>query len=106
MSPRFSIRPLTALGDRRLAELAAELKGAAGNVSDASHLVTIDTIARSGNQAVVVALVDRYVWDLYFEKKKQTPIPHFPRQLAALVIYLIALLAVPVMLAWIVSPAW
>src|SRR3954447_20212340 len=25
--------------------------------------------------AVVVALVDRYVWDLYFEKKKQTPIP-------------------------------
>ncbi|HEY4284371.1 MAG TPA: mechanosensitive ion channel family protein [Chthoniobacterales bacterium] len=44
--------------------------------------------------AVVVALVDRYVWDFYFEKKKQTPIPHFPRQLAALVIYLIALLAV------------
>src|SRR3984893_6491453 len=44
--------------------------------------------------AVVVALVDRYVWDLYFEKKKQTPIPHFPRQLAALLIYLIALLAV------------
>src|SRR3954469_11802041 len=26
--------------------------------------------------AVVVALVDRYVWDFYFEKKKQTPIPH------------------------------
>ena len=24
--------------------------------------------------AVVVALVDRYVWDFYFEKKKQTPI--------------------------------
>src|SRR3984893_11387658 len=44
--------------------------------------------------ASVIALVDRYVWDLYFEKKKQTPIPHFPRQLAALLIYLIALLAV------------
>jgi small-conductance mechanosensitive channel/CRP-like cAMP-binding protein len=44
--------------------------------------------------AVVVALVDRYVWDFYFEQKKQTPIPHFPRQLAALVIYLIALLGV------------
>jgi small-conductance mechanosensitive channel/CRP-like cAMP-binding protein len=44
--------------------------------------------------AVVVALVDRYVWDFYFEKKKQTPIPHFPRQLVGLVIYLIALLGV------------
>src|SRR3954451_3270306 len=44
--------------------------------------------------AVVVALIDRYVWDFYFEKKKQTPIPHFPRQLAALVIYLIVLIAV------------
>src|SRR3954469_13973652 len=44
--------------------------------------------------AVVVALVDRYVWDLYFEKKKQTPIPHFPRQLAALLIYLIVLIGV------------
>src|SRR5437016_14334313 len=31
--------------------------------------------------ALIVALVDRYVWDLYFEKKKQTPIPHFPRQI-------------------------
>ena len=44
--------------------------------------------------AVVVALTDRYVWDLYFEQKKQTPIPHFPRQLAALLIYLIALVTV------------
>src|SRR5690348_11551202 len=33
---------------------------------------------------VAIALIDRYVWDFYFEKKKQTPIPHFPRQLAAL----------------------
>ena len=43
---------------------------------------------------VAVALVDRYVWDLYFEKKKQTPIPHFPRQVAALLMFLIALLGV------------
>jgi len=27
--------------------------------------------------AFVVALVNRYVWDFYFEKKRQTPIPHF-----------------------------
>jgi small-conductance mechanosensitive channel/CRP-like cAMP-binding protein len=44
--------------------------------------------------AVVVALIDRYVWDIYFEHKKQTPIPHFPRQLAALLLYLLVLLAV------------
>ncbi len=44
--------------------------------------------------AFVVALVDRYVWNFYFEKKKQTPIPHFPRQIVALLIYLITLLAV------------
>ncbi|HZA38762.1 MAG TPA: hypothetical protein VE486_06440, partial [Candidatus Baltobacteraceae bacterium] len=31
--------------------------------------------------ALVVALVNRYVWDLYFEKKRQTPIPHFLREL-------------------------
>ncbi|MEY2485433.1 MAG: hypothetical protein QOH39_1081 [Verrucomicrobiota bacterium] len=43
---------------------------------------------------VAVALVDRYIWDLYFEKKKQTPIPHFPRQVAALLMFLIALLGV------------
>src|SRR4029450_10816537 len=29
--------------------------------------------------ALVVALVNRYVWDLYFEKKRQTRIPHFLR---------------------------
>src|SRR6202158_1718650 len=44
--------------------------------------------------AIVVALIDRYVWDLYFEKKKQTPIPHFPRQIVALLVYLVTLLAV------------
>jgi small-conductance mechanosensitive channel len=43
---------------------------------------------------LVVALINRLVWDLYFERRKQTPIPHFPRQIAALLIFLIALLAV------------
>ncbi len=44
--------------------------------------------------AFIIALVDRYVWDLYFEKQKHTPIPHFPRQIVALLIYLITLLIV------------
>ena len=44
--------------------------------------------------AVVVALVNRYVWDFYFEKRRQTPIPHFLREVFALVIFLIALLLV------------
>src|SRR5437773_3962292 len=30
--------------------------------------------------ALVVALVNRYVWDFYFEQKRQTPIPHFLRE--------------------------
>src|SRR5256885_14646013 len=30
--------------------------------------------------ALVVALINRYVWDFYFEKKRQTPIPHFLRE--------------------------
>src|SRR5204863_277213 len=42
----------------------------------------------------VVALLDRYVWDAYFEKKRKTTIPHFLRQVVALFIYLIALLLV------------
>ena len=44
--------------------------------------------------AVVVALIDRYIWDLYFEKRKRTPIPHFLRELVAMVIFLIALLII------------
>lgn len=46
------------------------------------------------SSAVVVALVNRYVWDFYFEKRRQTPIPHFLREVFALVIFLIALLLV------------
>jgi branched-chain amino acid transport system substrate-binding protein len=44
--------------------------------------------------AFVVALLDRYLWDVYYEKKRQTPIPHFLRQVVALFIFLIALLLV------------
>ena len=44
--------------------------------------------------ALVVALINRYVWDWYFEQRKRTPIPHFPRQIVALVVYLITLLLV------------
>jgi small-conductance mechanosensitive channel len=44
--------------------------------------------------AFVIALIDRYFWDGYWEKKRRTTIPHFLRQVVALFIYLIALLIV------------
>src|SRR5262245_15872432 len=44
--------------------------------------------------ALVVALVNRYIWDLYFEKKRQTTIPHFLREVVGGVIFLIVLLLV------------
>src|SRR6266480_674896 len=44
--------------------------------------------------AFIVALLDRYLWELYWEKKRRTTIPHFLRQVVALFIYLIALLLV------------
>src|SRR5947209_16206280 len=44
--------------------------------------------------ALIVALVNRYIWDLYFERRKQTPIPHFLREVVALVIFVVALLFV------------
>jgi small-conductance mechanosensitive channel/CRP-like cAMP-binding protein len=44
--------------------------------------------------AFVVALVNRYVWDFYFEKKRQTPIPHFLREIVAGIIFLVVLLFV------------
>jgi len=44
--------------------------------------------------ALVVALVNRYVWDFYFEQRKQTPVPHFLREVVALVIFLVALLII------------
>src|SRR2546430_3491727 len=54
----------------------------------------IGAVALLLSTALIVALVDRYVWDVYFERKKQTPIPHFPRQIVALIVYLITLLMV------------
>src|SRR6266481_103603 len=44
--------------------------------------------------ALAVALVNRYVWDWYFEKRKQTPIPHFLREVIGGLIFLVALLLV------------
>jgi len=44
--------------------------------------------------ALVVALVNRYVWDLYYEKQRQTTIPHFLREVAGGIIFLIVLLLV------------
>jgi small-conductance mechanosensitive channel len=44
--------------------------------------------------AFIVALLDRYLWEGYWGKKRRTPIPHFLRQVVALFIYLIALLLV------------
>jgi small-conductance mechanosensitive channel/CRP-like cAMP-binding protein len=44
--------------------------------------------------ALIVALVNRYVWDFYFEQRKQTPIPHFLREVVGGIIFLIALLFV------------
>ncbi|MEO6871519.1 MAG: mechanosensitive ion channel family protein, partial [Chthoniobacterales bacterium] len=43
---------------------------------------------------VVIALLDRYLWDLYYEQRRQTVIPKFLRELVALIIFLIALLLV------------
>lgn len=44
--------------------------------------------------AFVVALLDRYLWDAYFQKRRQTPIPHFLRQVIGLFIFVIALISV------------
>lgn len=44
--------------------------------------------------ALVVGLVDRFVWTAYFEKQKQTPIPKLLREIAALLIFLVAVLVV------------
>jgi small-conductance mechanosensitive channel/CRP-like cAMP-binding protein len=44
--------------------------------------------------ALGVALVNRYIWDLYFEKKRQTTIPYFLREVVGGVIFLLVLLLV------------
>ena len=42
----------------------------------------------------MVALVNRYVWDLYFEKRRQTLIPNFLREVIGGIIFLVTLLLV------------
>src|SRR5207302_3421710 len=44
--------------------------------------------------ALVVALINRHVWDFYFETKRQTPIPHLLREVVGGIIFLIVLLFV------------
>src|SRR5438128_6667235 len=44
--------------------------------------------------ALVVALINRYVWDIYFEKKLQTPIPHFLREIVGGIMLSVVLLFV------------
>src|SRR6266436_1591360 len=44
--------------------------------------------------ALLVALINRYVWDFYFEKKRQTAIPNFLREVVGGIIFLIVLLVV------------
>src|SRR5213595_4127325 len=44
--------------------------------------------------ALIVSLVNRYVWDFYFEKKRQTAIPHFLREVVGGIIFLVILLFV------------
>src|SRR5689334_9673908 len=44
--------------------------------------------------AVVIALVDRYLWDIHFERNRQMVIPKLLREVVALVTFLIALLLV------------
>src|SRR5207253_4004251 len=41
--------------------------------------------------AFIVALANHYLWDFYFEKKRQTPIPHILREMFALLVFLVAL---------------
>ncbi len=54
----------------------------------------VDAVAILLTTAFIVALIDRWLWDAYFEKKRQTPIPQFLRQVVALFIYLISLLII------------
>src|SRR5207244_6515717 len=54
----------------------------------------IGAVAILLSTALVVALVNRYVWDLYFEKNRQTTIPHLLREVVGGIIFLVALLLV------------
>src|SRR5215472_10545304 len=54
----------------------------------------VGTVVILLSTALFVALINRYVWDFYFEKKRQTPIPHFLREVVAGLIFLVVLLLV------------
>ncbi|HEY2124301.1 MAG TPA: cyclic nucleotide-binding domain-containing protein [Chthoniobacterales bacterium] len=56
-----------------------------------NHVVAALVLLSTG---VIVALVNRYVWDLYFEQRRQTTIPHFLREVVALVLFMFALFIV------------
>src|SRR5438309_766124 len=49
--------------------------------------------------ALVVALVNRYVWDFYYETKRQTTILHFLREVVGVIIFLLLLL-------WVLSSGY
>jgi small-conductance mechanosensitive channel/CRP-like cAMP-binding protein len=59
---------------------------------DAPWRYHIGAVAILLSTALIVALINRYVWDLYFEKNRQTPIPHFLREVVGGIIFLIVLL--------------
>src|SRR6476660_10585991 len=44
--------------------------------------------------AFIVAFANHFLWDFYFERKRQTPIPHILREIFALLVFLITLLLV------------
>ena len=44
--------------------------------------------------AFVISFVNHYLWESYFEKKRQTPIPHIVREMFALLVFLVTLLLV------------
>src|SRR5436305_8449303 len=54
----------------------------------------IGAVAILLSTAFVVALVNRYLWDWYFESRKRTRIPHFLREVMAGLIFLVVLLFV------------
>src|SRR5438477_10508185 len=61
---------------------------------EAPWRVHVGAAAMVLSTALVVALVNRYIRDIYFQRRKQTPIPHFLREVVALVIFVVALLFV------------
>ena len=60
----------------------------------ASWRYHVGAVAILLSTALIVALVNRYVWDFYFEKKRQTAIPNFLREVVGGVIFLIVLLLI------------